>query len=159
MFRNTDCLSRRSYGPIRVFFQGYCSQSFSVALSIQALSGLPCLGSFSVVQGVSHIQGPPWVESYSVVQCVRHLMGQPLYCSAADAGVSGERGYDDGSTPYARLSNIALLPWLPGFPPQAFSTTVSSLTSPRSISPQSTAALALGLLHNPQTPAPSRCAF
>ena len=28
-----------------------------------------------------------------------------------------------------------------------------------SISPQSTAPLALGLLHNPQTPAPSRCTF
>ena len=25
-------------------------------------------------------------------------MGQPLYCSAADAGVWGERGYGDGST-------------------------------------------------------------
>ena len=37
------------------------------------------------------------------------------------------------------------------FPP------VSSLTSPRSVSPQSTAALALVLLHNPHIPAPSRC--
>ena len=26
-------------------------------------------------------------------------MGQPFYCSAADAGVWGERGYGDGSTP------------------------------------------------------------
>ena len=34
-----------------------------------------------------------------------------------------------------------MLPWLPGFPPQAFPTTISSLTSPRSISPQSTASL------------------
>ena len=33
-----------------------------------------------------------------------------------------------------------MLPWLPGFPPQAFPTTVSSLTSPRSVSLQSTAA-------------------
>ena len=39
--------------------------------------------------------------SYSVVQCVRGLMGQPLYCSAADAGVWGERGYGDGSNLYA----------------------------------------------------------
>ena len=31
-------------------------------------------------------------------------MGQPLCCWAADAGVWGERGYGDGSTPYARLS-------------------------------------------------------
>ena len=52
-----------------------------------------------------------------------------------------------------------MLPWLPSFPPQAFPTTVSSLTSPQSISPQLTAALALGLLHNPQTPAPSCCTF
>ena len=52
-----------------------------------------------------------------------------------------------------------MLPWLPGFPPPAFPTTVSSLTSPRSVFPQSTAALVLGLLHNPQTPAPSHCAF
>ena len=30
--------------------------------------------------------------SYSVVQCVRYLMGQPLCCSAASAGMWGERG-------------------------------------------------------------------
>ena len=29
--------------------------------------------------------------SYSVVQWVRFLTGQPLYCSAADAGLCGER--------------------------------------------------------------------
>ena len=52
-----------------------------------------------------------------------------------------------------------LLPQLPGFPPRPFPTTISSFTSPRSISPQSTAALALGLLHSPQTPAPSHCTF
>ena len=54
---------------------------------------------------------------------------------------------------------MALPPWVPGFPPQAFSTMISSLTSPQSVSLQSTAALALGLLHNPLIPAPSRCAF
>ena len=48
-------------------------------------------------------------------------MGQPPYCSAANAGLWGERGYDDGPTPYTWLSSITLLPWLPGFPPQAFS--------------------------------------
>ena len=52
-----------------------------------------------------------------------------------------------------------MLPWLPSSPTQAFPTTVSSLTSPQSISPQSTAALALRLLHNPKTPTPSHCAF
>ena len=56
-----------------------------VLLSIslcQALKGLPCVGS------------------YSVVQCIRRLMGQPLYCSAANAGMWGERDYGDGSTLY-----------------------------------------------------------
>ena len=79
--------------------------------------------------------------SYSVVQCIRSLMSQPLCCSAADAGVSGKRGHGDGSTPYIWLSCIALLPWLPGFPPQAFPTTISLLTSPWSFSLQLTGAL------------------
>ena len=57
------------------------------------------------------------------------------------------------------LSSIALLPRLPGFLPQAFPTTISSLTSPPSVSLKSTAALTLGFLHNPLTPAPSCCAF
>ena len=52
-----------------------------------------------------------------------------------------------------------MLPWLPGFPPQAFPTTIPSLTSPLSISPQSPTTITLGLLHNPYTPAPSRCTF
>ena len=47
-------------------------------------------------------------------------MGQPLCCSSADAGLSGKRGDDEGSTRYAWLSSIAFLPWLPSFPPQAF---------------------------------------
>ena len=122
--RDTDCLHCRSYGPIRVFFRASCSwrseglfgQSFSIALPIQALRGLPCLGSFSVVWHIRHIEGPltgvllcrsacqalkgaPWLGSYSIFQCVRHLMGHPLYCSAADAGMWGEGSYDDGSTP------------------------------------------------------------
>ena len=65
--RDTDCLCRRSYGPMRVFFRTSCSwqseglfgQSFSVALPIQALRGFPCLRSFSVVQYVRHIELPP----------------------------------------------------------------------------------------------------
>ena len=47
------------------------------------------------------------------------------------------------------FGKAAVLPWLPGLPPQAFPTTISSFTSPQSVSPQSTAALALGLLHTP----------
>ena len=57
----------------------------------------------------------------------------------------GERAYGDASTPYTWLSSIALLPWLPGFPPQAFPTTISSLTSPRSVSLQLTAAPCPGI--------------
>ena len=52
-----------------------------------------------------------------------------------------------------------MLPWLPSFPPQTFPTTTSFLTSHQCASLQSTAALALGLLHSPQTPAPSHCTF
>ena len=38
------------------------------------------------------LKGAPWVGFCSVDQYIRHLMGQPLYCSAADAGMWGERG-------------------------------------------------------------------
>ena len=98
-------------------------------------------------------------------------MGQPLYCSAADAGMRKERGYGDGSAlcvwlSYGDgsalcvwLSSITLLPGLHGFPPPASPTTISSLSSPQSVSLQSTAVLALGLLHNTWTPAPRCCAF
>ena len=153
--------------PIRVFFRASCSwqseglfgRSFSVALPIQELRGLLCLGSFSVVQSIRHIEGLPWLGSYSVDRCISHLkehpgwvptpqfgaitclMGQPLCHSAAGAGVWGERGYGDGPTRYTGLHSIALFAWLPGFPPQAFPTTISSLTSPRYISLRSTAAL------------------
>ena len=47
------------------------------------------------------LKGASWVGSYSVVQFVRHLVGQPLYYSAANDGMWGERDYGDGSTPYA----------------------------------------------------------
>ena len=98
--------------------------------------------------------------SYSVVQCIRHLMGQPLYCSASDAGAWGEREAMVMASP--STCDSAVSPCFHGclaflhrhFPPQ------SPPSHPLgSISPQSTAPLALGLLHNPQTPARSRCAF
>ena len=54
-------------------------------------------------------------------------------------------------------SSISLFPRLPSFPPQSFPTTVSSLTLPPAVFPQSTAALTQGLLHTPWTPAPSHC--
>ena len=80
-------------------------------------------------------------------------MGQPLYCSAADAGLCGERPWGCFHplcmTQQYRLASMAA--WL--------SSTISSLTSSRSISPQSTAPLTLGLLHNPETPASNHCTF
>ena len=111
-------LSESFFKPLNSWqSEGLFGQSFSIVLPIQALTGLPCLGS-SVVWHVRHIGGPMagvllccsanqslkgalWVWSYSVVQCIRHVTGQPLYCSAADAGLWGERGYGDGSTSYA----------------------------------------------------------
>ena len=56
-------------------------------------------------------------------------------------------------------SAVTPFPWLLGFPPLVFPTMISSLTSPQSVSPQPTAPLTLGLLHNSLTPAPSCCAF
>ena len=127
--------------PYQSFFRASCSwwsedlfgQSSSVVLSIQALGGLPCLGSFSIVRHFRHKEGPPWLGSYFVVHCVWCFMGQLLDCSAANAGLWGERGYSDGSAPYTLLSGIPLPPWLPGSPPQAFTSTVSSLTSLQSV--------------------------
>ena len=124
--------------PFSWWSEGLFGQSFSLAQPIQALRGIPYLGSFSVVQVSQAHRGVPWLGSYLVglrirhlkgrpgrgptlVQGIRHLMGQPLCCSAANASVCGERGYGDGCTPYAWLSSIALLPWLPSSPPQAFS--------------------------------------
>ena len=76
------------------------------------------------------------------------LMGQPLYCSAANAGMRRERGNGDGST---LTHDSAVSPCFHGCLvfQLAFPTTISSLSSPRYFSLQSTAALALGLLHNP----------
>ena len=148
------------YGPIRVFFQasyswrseGLFDQSFSIALPVQALRGLPYLGSFSVVPRIRHIGRPPWLGSYSVVLCIRHLMGQPLYCSAADAGMWREAMVmapsstcDSGVSPCFHGCLVFLHRHFP----------ISSLTSPQSVFLQTTAALALGLNHNPKLQLPA----
>ena len=54
--------------------EGLFGQYFSVALPVQALRGLPCLGFFSVVGCIRHIEGPPGLGSYSVIWHISHLM-------------------------------------------------------------------------------------
>ena len=65
----------------------------------QAHRGAPLTGVLLCRSACQALKGAPWVGSYSPFQCARHLMGQPLYCSAADAGMWGEGGSGDGSTP------------------------------------------------------------
>ena len=57
--------------------EGFFGQSFSIALPIQALTGLPCLGFFSVSQCFRHIEEPPWMGFYSVAQHITHLKEHP----------------------------------------------------------------------------------
>ena len=74
-------------------------------------------------------------------------MAHPLYCSAASAGMWGEAVLMAPPlrvTQQYRLASIAAQLSSTGISPQ-----VSSLTSPPPVSGQSTAALALGLVHNP----------
>ena len=93
--RDMDCFCRRSYGPIRVFFQdsfnwqseGLFGQSFSVPPPIQALRGLPCLESFLCCSPCQAHRGPPWLGLCSVDWHIRHLKGSPgspelLVCSS-----------------------------------------------------------------------------
>ena len=52
-------LSESFFKPLNSWrSEGLFGQSFSIALTVQALKGLPCLGSFSVVGCVRHIEGP-----------------------------------------------------------------------------------------------------
>ena len=128
--------TRTAFAPrlssIRVVFWASCSwwsegllgQSSSIALPVQALRGLLCLGSVSVACTSGTQKGPPdsvllcrlvhqalkwahWIGSYFGVQSVRHLKGQPPYCSAVDVGVWGER-------PWWRLHPLCMQVWLNG---------------------------------------------
>ena len=65
----------------------------------QAHRGAPLAGVLLCRSVHQAFKGTPWIGSCSVVQCMRDSMGQPLYCSAADAGMRGERASCDGSTP------------------------------------------------------------
>ena len=73
--------------------------------------------------------------------------------------VCGEREAVVIAPPLHMTQQHHLASMLPGFPPLACPTMISSLTSPQSVSPQATAALTLGSLHNPLIPAPSCCVF
>ena len=57
----------------------------------QAHRGVTLAGILLCKLARQALKGAPWVGSYSVVHCVRSLMGQPVCCSAADAGMCGER--------------------------------------------------------------------
>ena len=106
-------------------------------------------------------RGAPWLGSYSVDLCIRHLkgnLGGVLLCSLVCKGfdrpaslsfscqcwqcwcVWGERLWW-WLYPLRVTQQYCLASTLPGFPPQAFPTTISSLTSPQSVSPQSIATL------------------
>ena len=119
----------------------------------------PTLGGVLLCRsGHQSLKGAPWVGSCSVVQCLGCLMGQTLYvqllvlaCGAREAMVMAS----------PLTCDSAVSPCFHGCPAFFYGhfPSVSSLTSPRSVSLQSTETLALGSLHNPKTPVPSCCAF
>ena len=65
----------------------------------QAHRGSLWLGSYSEDQCISYLKETP-VWDPALCSVCQAFDGQALYCSAADAGMWGERGYGDGSTPY-----------------------------------------------------------
>ena len=91
-------------------------------------------------------------------------MGQPLYCSAANAGlcvvVRGAVGGEAMVMAPATAGDSALSPCFHGCPLTSTGFSHHSLLPhiPSIRLLQSTAALALGLLHSPYPPAPSPCA-
>ena len=88
----------------------------------QAHRGAPLAGVLLCSLVCQALKRAPLVGSYCLVQRLRCLMGQPLCCSAA--GLCGERGCGEGSTPYA---DSAVSPCFHGcpaflhrhFPPQS----------------------------------------
>ena len=137
------------------FFEPLCSwrseglfgQSFSIVPHAQALRGLPCLGALCC----SGHQGRRGTPPTGVLLCssVRQTFDGPASLLFSYRCWRVGREAVVMAPPPLQLSSIALLPRLPGFPPPESPTTISSLTSPQSISLQSTAALTLGLFHNP----------
>ena len=162
-----DCLRHRSYGPIRVFFLASCSwwseglfgQSFSVALPGQAHRGAPLAGILLCRSVHRALKGAPW--------------GGVLLCSSVCQAFDGPASLlfscwwwqvwreslwwwlhplrDSAVSPCFR-GCLAFLHrhFLPQSPPShLLGLSLSDQQQP----------LALGLLHNPWTPAPSRCTF
>ena len=121
------------------------------------------MGSYFVDQHISHlkgtpggvllcrsihqsVKGAPWVGSYNVVQCIRRLVGQPLYCSAANAGMWGER--EDIVMVPPSTCDSAVLPCVYGSPTFLH----------RHFTPQSPPSHPLDLsLHSQQQPLPWDC--
>ena len=151
--RDTDCLCHRSYGPISLFssllqlairrplwpdfpcssalgpLEGYLAGIILCCSAFQAHSRAPLAGVL-LCRLVQALKRAAWVGSYSVVQCCQVLDGQAsLLFSYRCWGVGRERLWW-WLHPHAWLSSTALLPWLSGFPPPAFPTTIFSLTSP-----------------------------
>ena len=102
-----SCLCPRNCGPIRVFLSLLCSwwsgglfgQSFSIALPIQALRRLPCLGSFSVVWSQAH-RGAPMAGVLLCNSVHQALDGPASVVQLRMLAVWRERGYGDGSIPF-----------------------------------------------------------
>ena len=83
--RDTDCLSHRSYGPIRVCFSSLCQLVIRRPLWLDFLHCSTCscterapfLGVLLCYSSHQAHKGAPWLGSYSVVWYVRHLIGHP----------------------------------------------------------------------------------
>ena len=163
-------LSESFFEPLVAGDQKDCFASLSGAPPVQAP------GSFSVVWRIRHIERPPWLGSYSVDKHIRYLKGHPgwdptLYSSASGiwwASLSiqlqmlgcGER--EAMVMAPAPTSDSEVLPCFHGC--LAFLHRRFSPQSPPShpLSPSLcslTAALTLGLLHNPYATAPNCCTF
>ena len=121
MCRDTDSLSHRSYGPIRVFldcgswqWEGLFGWSFFVAQPIQAHKWPPCLRPFSLFCATGAEKA-----SLSGIFIVQLLV---LVCGEREATVMS----------LSPMHDSAVSPCFHGIqvPPKAFPTTISSLTRP-----------------------------
>ena len=118
VYRNTNCLNHRNYGPIRVFLasvswwsKGLFDLSFSVFPPIQALKGLPWLGFFSVVWHIRHFKG-----TASIVQLpVLAVWGEKLQCWLYPLHVTLQYCLDSMAAWFSStgISHYSLLPHVP----------------------------------------------